>query len=99
MRIRSDLFGVVYAHLGDGVVRLTAGDPVPEGAQVGEHLADADSPADAGLAAGDPVPEGAQVGDDLTSADSQDDSGREGDDAGSGHRRRRVRTPRQTTDG
>lgn len=40
MRIRSDLDGVVYAHLGDGVVRLAAGDPVPDGAVVGDHLID-----------------------------------------------------------
>jgi hypothetical protein len=101
MRIRSDLVGVVYAHLGDGVVRLTAGGPLPDGAEVGEHLTDAE--ADSGgegsdAVTGDPAPEVTEVGEDLTDPDAQADSGGEGSDADSGHHRRRVRTPRATTD-
>ncbi len=38
MRIRSDLEGVVYAHGREGVVTLAAGDTVPDGVEVGEHL-------------------------------------------------------------
>lgn len=40
MRIRSDLDGVVYAHTPDGVVCLKAGDAIPEGVEVGDHLAE-----------------------------------------------------------
>lgn len=38
MRIRSDLKGVVYAQSEGGVVCLSAGDTVPDGVDVGEHL-------------------------------------------------------------
>lgn len=38
MRIRSDLQGVVYVPVGGDVVCLAAGDEVPDGAVVGEHL-------------------------------------------------------------
>lgn len=38
MRIRSDLVGVVYVQTSGGVVCLEAGDTVPDGVDVGEHL-------------------------------------------------------------
>lgn len=39
MKIRGDLDGVVYVHAaGGGLVVLSAGDTVPDGVQVGEHL-------------------------------------------------------------
>ena len=39
MKIRDDLDGVVYVHLsGGGVACLTAGDTVPDGVTVGDHL-------------------------------------------------------------
>lgn len=42
MRIRSDLVGVVHAHIpGSGVVVLAAGDTVPDGVVIGKHLTDA----------------------------------------------------------
>ena len=40
MRIRGDLEGVVYVHAADGVVALAAGDTIPVGAEVGDHLID-----------------------------------------------------------
>lgn len=36
--VRGDLVGVVYVHAGDGAVRLSAGDTIPDGVEVGEHL-------------------------------------------------------------
>ena len=46
MRIRSDLVGVVYVQTSGGVVCLEAGDTVPDGAEVGEHLtSEAEEPA------------------------------------------------------
>lgn len=50
-RIRSDLVGVVCAYVDDAPVVLKAGDEVPEGAEVGDHIIDP--------VAGDEVPEGA----------------------------------------
>ncbi|CQD15734.1 hypothetical protein BN970_03309 [Mycolicibacterium conceptionense] len=39
MKIRSDLEGVVYVHTaGGGVACLKAGDTVPDGVEVGDHL-------------------------------------------------------------
>lgn len=38
MKIRSDLEGVVYVHTHGGVACLAAGDTVPDGVDVGEHL-------------------------------------------------------------
>lgn len=39
MKIRSDLDGVVYVHTaGGGVACLKAGDTVPDGMEVGDHL-------------------------------------------------------------
>ncbi|KGM18148.1 hypothetical protein [Corynebacterium auriscanis] len=44
MRIRDDFHGSVYAHTAGGVVVLTAGGEVPDGAQVDAGLLDPDSP-------------------------------------------------------
>jgi hypothetical protein len=64
-RIRDDLDGSVYLHVGgpDGPVVLVAGDEVPEGFEVGAHLLASDESAEAdneqGGAAdesGDPAP-------------------------------------------
>lgn len=38
MKIRSDLKGVVYVQSEGGVACLAAGDTVPDGVDVGEHL-------------------------------------------------------------
>ena len=38
MKIRGDLVGVVYVSVGGGVVALGAGDTIPAGVEVGEHL-------------------------------------------------------------
>ena len=44
MKIRDDLEGVVYVHTaGGGVACLKAGDTVPDGAEVGDHLTEKDS--------------------------------------------------------
>ncbi|MFE5309706.1 hypothetical protein [Isoptericola sp. NPDC056605] len=46
-KIRDDLDGVVYAYDDAGAhVRLAAGDEVPDGVTVGDHLTDAPAPAD-----------------------------------------------------
>lgn len=57
MKIRSDLQGVVYALLeGGGVAVLAAGDTIPDGATIGEHLTEGHEPAkesdDAGVKRG-----------------------------------------------
>ena len=44
MQIRSDFEGVVYVHAVDGVVALAAGDTIPAGAEVGDHLLDPKEP-------------------------------------------------------
>jgi hypothetical protein len=38
MKIRDDLEGVVHVRTLGGVVVLAAGDTIPEGVEVGEHL-------------------------------------------------------------
>lgn len=38
MKIRDDLDGVVHVHTVGGVVVLSAGDTVPDGVEVGDHL-------------------------------------------------------------
>lgn len=38
MKIRDDLEGFVHVHVEGGVVVLKAGDTVPSGVEVGEHL-------------------------------------------------------------
>ncbi|OBB45668.1 hypothetical protein A5754_09140 [Mycolicibacterium fortuitum] len=44
MKIRDDLEGVVYVHTaGGGVACLKAGDTVPVGVEVGDHLTEKDS--------------------------------------------------------
>lgn len=54
MKIRSDLDGVVYAQSEGGVVCLSAGDTVPDGVEVGDHLLDGEkgSDGDAGVKRG-----------------------------------------------
>ena len=54
MKIRDDLEGVVHVRTPGGVVVLSAGDTVPDGAEVGDHLtksapAEKDSDDDAGV--------------------------------------------------
>lgn len=44
MKIRDDLEGVVYLTTEEGVVVLKAGDTLPSGAEVGEHLTKKDEP-------------------------------------------------------
>jgi hypothetical protein len=51
MKIRDDLEGVVYVHTEGGVVVLKAGDTIPAGVEVGEHLTGKDD-ADAGVKRG-----------------------------------------------
>ncbi|MBF9523042.1 MULTISPECIES: hypothetical protein [Mycobacteroides] len=46
MKIRDDLEGVVYVHTEGGVVVLSAGDTVPDGASVGDHLTSEDKETD-----------------------------------------------------
>ena len=41
MRIREDLEGVVIAYTEDGTVTLSAGDEIPDGVAVGDHLTEA----------------------------------------------------------
>jgi hypothetical protein len=36
--VRGDLVGVVYVSVGGGVVALKAGDTIPDGVELGEHL-------------------------------------------------------------
>lgn len=54
MKIRDDLEGVVHLHVEGSVVVLKAGDTVPDGVEVGEHLtksapAEKDDDDDAGV--------------------------------------------------
>lgn len=37
-KIRADLVGVVFVYVDDAPVQLGAGDDIPEGAEVGDHL-------------------------------------------------------------
>ena len=53
MKIRSDLEGVVYVHTaGGGVACLSAGDTVPDGVEVGDHLTEKDSDGSTGVKRG-----------------------------------------------
>lgn len=45
MKIRDDLEGVVHVRTAGGVVVLSSGDTVPEGAEVGDHLTSKSAPA------------------------------------------------------
>ncbi|MCL2089850.1 MAG: hypothetical protein FWH11_01260 [Micrococcales bacterium] len=44
MKIREDLVGVVLAHADGGTVMLRAGDAVPDGATVGQHVLAREAP-------------------------------------------------------
>jgi hypothetical protein len=55
-KIRADLIGVTIITTDAGPVMLAAGDEVPEGAVVGDHLTEPEAPTEP---AGDEVPEGA----------------------------------------
>ncbi|GEM_PF-2105279 len=46
MKIRDDLEGVVHVRVPGGVVVLSAGDAVPDGAEVGDHLTTKSAPAE-----------------------------------------------------
>lgn len=91
--IRSDLEGVVHAHLHDGTLNavvLQAGDPVPDDVYVGDHVLEPedDEPADVATSAR-PAPVGASAPDSDEPADDEladeladDEDGELADDEG-----------------
>lgn len=95
MRIRQDLEGVVYVHAGGDVVCLAAGDVVPEGAVVGEHLVGEASETEEPAAA--PGPEETEAEETETEAEIEEPAEalepEETENAGSRRRRRSATRP------
>ncbi|MUL47601.1 hypothetical protein FZI85_25130 [Mycobacterium sp. CBMA293] len=92
MKIRSDLEGVVYVQSEGGVVCLAAGDTVPDGVDVGEHLTiepaeptedettDSDDESEDLDKAGDSEDESDSSDDDKSDDDADGDESSKGDD-------------------
>ncbi|OHU23402.1 hypothetical protein BKG77_06980 [Mycobacteroides chelonae] len=96
MRIRRDLEGVVYVHAGGDVVCLAAGDVVPDGAVVGEHLVGEDSETEEPAEA--PEPEETEA--DKTEAETEEpaEAPEPEETENVGSRRRRRSAPRSGSD-
>lgn len=56
--IRSDLEGVVYAYDGGDAIQLAAGDTVPDGVEVGDHLLDGKTTTSGASSGGTQAPKG-----------------------------------------
>ncbi len=112
MRIRSDLEGVVYAQSEGGVVCLEAGDTVPDGVEIGEHLttepedlddadessSDSDSDDNAGDGDGDDADESDTEDDEQPEAEGSPEDLEKGTEHARGRRGRRS-TPGSESDG
>lgn len=104
MKIRSDLEGVVYVQTEGGVACLAAGDTVPDGVDIGEHLTTEPEDLDTADESDAPDSEGADGSDDSDSDDDSDgggqpDAGESPEDIEKGTEHARGRRGRRSTPG
>ncbi|BBZ65814.1 hypothetical protein MINS_12430 [Mycolicibacterium insubricum] len=95
--IRSDLVGVVFVNVpGVGMTQLQAGDTIPDGAVVGDHLTDPNEPTEDNPTEDEPTEdnptEDEPTEDNPTEDEPTEEPAKESDDAGV--KRGRRSTPR-----